>query len=78
MSCACIWSTCHLETEERVYYKYKAVVTLVLYSLLPGKAVFGVPLEVAVKQSRFPDGVELPRVFREGIVYIEENCKMMR
>lgn len=40
----------------------------------PRKAVFGVPLEVAVKQSRFPDGVELPRVFREGIVYVEENC----
>ena len=78
MSCTYIWSTCYLETEESVYYKYKVVVTLVLYSLLQGKAVFGVPLEVAVKQSRFPDGVELPRVFREGIVYIEENCKMMR
>lgn len=40
----------------------------------PRKAVFGVPLEVAVKQSSLPDGVELPRVFRDGIVYIEENC----
>lgn len=36
--------------------------------------MFGVPLEVAVKQSSLPDGVELPRVFRDGIVYIEENC----
>lgn len=40
----------------------------------PRKAVFGVPLEVAVKQSSLPDGVELPRVFRDGIIYIEENC----
>lgn len=40
----------------------------------PRKAVFGVPLEVAVKQSKLPDGIELPRVFRDGIVYIEENC----
>ena len=40
-----------------------------------GKPVFGVPLEVATKQTRLPDGVELPRVFREGIVHIEENCK---
>ncbi|KAL9962612.1 hypothetical protein ACROYT_G031731 [Oculina patagonica] len=39
----------------------------------PRKAVFGVPLEVATKQTKLPDGVELPRVFREGIVYIEEN-----
>ena len=37
--------------------------------------MFGVPLEVATKQTRLPDGVELPRVFREGIVHIEENCK---
>lgn len=40
----------------------------------PRKAVFGVPLEVATKQTKLPDGVELPRVFREGIVHIEENC----
>ena len=37
--------------------------------------MFGVPLEVATKQTKLADGVELPRVFREGIVYIEENCK---
>ena len=41
-----------------------------------GKAVFGLPLEVATKQTRLPDGVELPRVFRESIVHIEENCKL--
>ena len=35
------------------------------------------PLEVATKQTRLPDGVELPRVFREGISYIDENCKFM-
>lgn len=40
----------------------------------PRKAVFGVPLEVATKQTRLPDGVELPRVFREGISHIDENC----
>ncbi|XP_068736208.1 ralA-binding protein 1-A-like isoform X1 [Montipora capricornis] len=39
-----------------------------------GKAVFGVPLEVATKLTRFPDGVELPRVFREGLAHIDENC----
>lgn len=38
------------------------------------KAVFGVPLEVATKLTRFPDGVELPRVFREGLAHIDENC----
>ena len=37
--------------------------------------MFGVPLEVATKQTKLPDGVELPRVFREGIVHIDENCK---
>lgn len=40
-----------------------------------GKVVFGVPLEVATKNTRLPDGVELPRIFREGIVHIEENGK---
>jgi len=40
-----------------------------------GKVVFGVPLEVVTKNTRLPDGVELPRVFREGIVHIEENGK---
>ena len=40
-----------------------------------GKAVFGVPLEVATKLTRFPDGVELPRVFREGLAHIDENCE---
>lgn len=40
----------------------------------PRKAVFGLPLEVATKQTRLPDGVELPRVFRESIFHIEENC----
>ena len=40
--------------------------------------MFGVPLEVAVKQSKLPDGIELPRVFRDGIVHIEENCKIIR
>lgn len=39
----------------------------------PRKVVFGVPLEVATKNTRLPDGVELPRIFREGIVHIEEN-----
>ena len=39
--------------------------------------MFGVPLEVATKQTRLPDGVELPRVFREGIFHIDENCKFM-
>ena len=39
--------------------------------------MFGVPLEVAVKQTRLPDGVELPRVFREGIVHIDENCTFL-
>lgn len=37
--------------------------------------MFGVPLEVATKQTRLPDGVELPRIIREGIAHIEENCK---
>ncbi|KAK3722088.1 hypothetical protein QZH41_019844, partial [Actinostola sp. cb2023] len=36
--------------------------------------IFGVPLAQAVKQSKFPDGIELPKVLREGIVYIEENA----
>ena len=35
--------------------------------------MFGVPLEVAIKRTKLPDGIELPRVFREGIVHIEEN-----
>lgn len=35
--------------------------------------MFGVPLEVAVNRSKLPDGIELPRVLREGIIYIEEN-----
>ena len=39
--------------------------------------MFGVPLEVATKQTKLPDGVELPRVFREGIVHIDENCKYL-
>ena len=37
--------------------------------------MFGVALEVAVNRSKLPDGIELPRVFREGIMYIEENGK---
>ena len=37
--------------------------------------MFGVPLEVATKNTKLPDGVELPRIFREGIVHIEENGK---
>lgn len=37
--------------------------------------MFGVFLEVVIKNIRFLDGVELFRVFREGIVYIEENGK---
>ena len=39
--------------------------------------MFGVPLEVATKQTKLPDGVELPRVFRETIVHIDENCKLV-
>ncbi|XP_048590061.1 ralA-binding protein 1 isoform X1 [Nematostella vectensis] len=39
----------------------------------PKKPIFGIPLEKAVKQSILPDGVELPRLFREGIMYVEEN-----
>ena len=37
--------------------------------------MFGVPLEVATKNTRLPDGVELPRILREGIVHIEEIGK---
>ncbi|XP_020894810.1 ralA-binding protein 1-A isoform X3 [Exaiptasia diaphana] len=39
----------------------------------PKKPIFGVPLAQAVKQSKSPDGVDLPKVLREGIVFIEEN-----
>ena len=51
------------------------IIIIIIIVVFPGKAVFGVPLEVATKQTRLPDGVELPRVFREGIVHIDENCK---
>ena len=43
---------------------------------LLGNPVFGVPLEAAIKQTKFPDGIELPRVFREGILYIEDHGKL--
>ncbi|EDO28407.1 predicted protein [Nematostella vectensis] len=43
----------------------------------PKKPIFGIPLEKAVKQSILPDGVELPRLFREGIMYVEENGKQV-
>ncbi|ELU07303.1 hypothetical protein CAPTEDRAFT_222246 [Capitella teleta] len=36
------------------------------------KAVFGVPLAVAVERSKCHDGIQLPVVFRECIDYIEE------
>ena len=36
-------------------------------------AVFGVPLDVAIERSRLPDGILLPRVFRECIEDIEER-----
>ena len=35
--------------------------------------VFGVPLEKAVERSGFQDKIELPRVVRECIIYIEEK-----
>lgn len=35
--------------------------------------MFGVPLEKAVERSGFQDKVELPRVVRECIIYIEEK-----
>ena len=35
--------------------------------------VFGVPLEVAVERSGFPDKIELPRIVRECILFIEEK-----
>lgn len=35
--------------------------------------VFGVSLETAVERSRLPDKVELPRIVRECIMYVEEK-----
>ena len=35
--------------------------------------VFGVSLEKAVERSGFQDKIELPRVVRESIIYIEEK-----
>lgn len=60
------------ETKEKDKKKKKKSETL-SPPQAPRKVVFGVPLEVATKNTRLPDGVELPRVFREGIVHIEEN-----
>ncbi|XP_048748705.1 ralA-binding protein 1-like isoform X2 [Ostrea edulis] len=37
------------------------------------KPIFGVPLSVAVERSPSHDGVELPRLFRECVDYIEEH-----
>lgn len=35
--------------------------------------MFGVSLEKAVERSGFQDKIELPRVVRESIIYIEEK-----
>ncbi|XP_061191095.1 ralA-binding protein 1-like [Saccostrea echinata] len=37
------------------------------------KPIFGVPLSVAVERSPSHDGIELPRLFRECVDYIEEH-----
>ncbi|XP_072020252.1 LOW QUALITY PROTEIN: uncharacterized protein [Amphiura filiformis] len=37
------------------------------------KPVFGIPLAEAVEHSKMYDGVELPRVFRECLDYVEEH-----
>lgn len=43
--------------------------------------VFGVALEIAVERSRLPDKIELPRVVRDCILFIEEKgwflCKFL-
>ncbi|XP_077993575.1 uncharacterized protein LOC144447427 isoform X2 [Glandiceps talaboti] len=38
------------------------------------KAVFGVPLSVAVERTKYYDGIELPAVVRDCIDYIETNA----
>ena len=39
--------------------------------------MFGVPVEIAVRQTKLPDGIELPKVFREGIIYIEDQGELI-
>ena len=38
--------------------------------------MFGIPLAEAVERSKMYDGVELPRVVRECIDYVEEFGKL--
>jgi len=37
------------------------------------EAIFGVSLDIAVERSAFPDKIELPRIVRECIIYVEEK-----
>ena len=39
--------------------------------------IFGVPLELAVERSAFPDKIALPRIVRDCIQHIEETGKDM-
>ena len=46
-----------------------------MFSAEATKPLFGVPLNVAVANDPSHDGIDLPRLFRECVDYIEEHGK---
>ena len=46
-----------------------------MFSAEVTKPLFGVPLNVAVANDPSHDGIDLPRLFRECVDYIEEHGK---